>query len=63
MLYPAEGRKRCLKLGHFRTVDELAMGEHPPDRIIDGFAEPAALRTDVDKWHGFCEHMLVHDAF
>jgi hypothetical protein len=39
------------------------MGEHTGDRLIDGFAEPAALRADIDKGHGFCGHVLVHGAF
>ena len=27
--------------------------EHAGDRLVDGFAEPAALRGDVDEGHGF----------
>ncbi len=49
MIGPAESRELRLKLRHFRTVDKLAMGEHTRDRLIDGFAEPPALRGDVDE--------------
>ena len=63
MLCPAESRERCFKLGYFRAVDELAMGEYAGNRLVDRFAEPAPLRADIDEWHGFCEHMLVHGAF
>jgi hypothetical protein len=30
-------------------VDELAMGEHARDRLVDGAAESAPLRGDVDE--------------
>jgi hypothetical protein len=62
MLCPAESRERRLKLCHFRTVDELAMGEHPTDSLIDGFAEPTTLRGNVDEWYGFWMLVLVHGA-
>ena len=61
-LAPLKVRERRLQRGHFRTVDELAMGEHAGDRLIDGFAEPAALRGEVDERNGFWAHMLVHGA-
>ena len=51
-----------LELGHFRTVDELAMREHAGNRLIDRAAEPAALRGDVDEGYGFWTQMLVHGA-
>ena len=62
MLGAAEGRERGLELRHFRAVDELAMREHARDRLIDRFAEPAALRGDVDEGNGFGTQMLVHGA-
>ena len=39
------------------------MGEHAGHRLIDGLAEPAALRADVDEGHGFYGRVLVHGAF
>jgi hypothetical protein len=45
----AEGRKIGFELRDFRTHDELAMREHLRDRIVDAFAETAALRGDVDE--------------
>src|SRR5437879_7299713 len=62
MFCPAESREISLKLCHFRTVDELAMGEHPTDRLIDGFAEPSTLRGEVDERYGFWTQVLVHGA-
>ena len=62
MLGAAEGCERSLELRHLRTIDELAMGEHPGDRLIDGFAEPAALRGEVDEGYGFRTQVLVHGA-
>src|SRR3981189_15912 len=59
---PAESRKRSLELSDFRTVDELAMGEHAGHRLIDGFAEPAAPRGGGDKWDGVWTQVLVHGA-
>src|SRR3954470_1158915 len=56
----AEGGQFCLELRHFRAVDELAMRKHPPDRIVDRFAEPPALRGDIDEGHRFGTKMLVH---
>jgi hypothetical protein len=38
------------------------MGEHPPDRIVDGLAETAALGADVDERYGFWTQVLVHGA-
>ena len=46
----------------FRPVDELAMVEHAGDGLIDRFAEPPALRGDVDEGNGFWTHVLVHGA-
>src|SRR5258708_3499897 len=54
--------KHLLQLRDFRPADELAVIEHPFGRDIDRFAEPAALRADIDKGHGFWGH-LVHGAF
>ncbi len=62
MLGAAERGERRLELGHFRTIDELAMVEHAGDRLIDGFAEPAALRGNVDEGNGIGTQMLVHGA-
>src|SRR5258708_19298019 len=55
--------KHLLQLRDFRPADELAVIEHPFGRDIDRFAEPAALRADIDKGRGFWGHMLVHGAF
>ena len=41
--------EQLFELRHFRSVDELAMGQHAPDRFIDRCAEPAALCADVDE--------------
>ena len=51
-----------LELGHFRAVDELAVVEHAGNRLIDGSAEPAALRGEVDEGQGFWTKVLVHGA-
>ena len=59
MLRTAVSREFRFELGDFRTVDELAMGEHFGNRLIDRFAEPAALRREVDEWYGFWTQMLV----
>jgi hypothetical protein len=44
-------------------LDELAVGEHAGHRVIDRLAEPATLRDDIDKGHGFYGRVLVHGAF
>ena len=62
MLRAAEGRKLGLQLRHFGAVDELAMREHAPDRVIDRFAEPPTLRADIDERHGVGTKMLIHGA-
>ena len=49
MARAAERRKFGLERAHLRSVDELAMREHAGDRVVDGAAEPAALRGDVDE--------------
>ena len=49
MLGAAELGELGLERAHFRAEDELAMAEHPRDRGIDGAAEPAALRGNVDE--------------
>jgi hypothetical protein len=36
------------------------MSEHPANRLVDGFAEPATLRGKVDEGDGFAAQMLVH---
>jgi hypothetical protein len=56
-------RKLRLERRHFRAVDELAMGEHAGNGLIDGLAEPLALRGDIDEGDGFWAHALVHGAF
>jgi hypothetical protein len=38
------------------------MVQHTGDGLIDGFAEPPALRGDVDEGNGFWTHVLVHGA-
>ena len=45
----AERRKLGLKRAHFGAEDKLAMGQHARDRVIDGAAEVAALRGDIDE--------------
>ena len=45
----AERRKLGLERPHLRPLDELAMREHAGNRIVDGAAEAAALRGDVDE--------------
>jgi hypothetical protein len=62
MLCAAERREFGFELRYFRAIDELAMREHTPDRIIDRFAEPPALRADIDERHGVWTKMLVHGA-
>src|SRR6185369_16939349 len=52
-----------LQREHLRPVDELAMGEHAADRLVDRLAEPAPLRADIDEGHGFRRHVLVHGVF
>ena len=49
MARAAEFRELGLERAHFRAEDELAMAEHARNRGIDGAAEPAALRGDVDE--------------
>src|SRR5258708_30768012 len=61
-LFPYTTLFRSLERGDFRAVDELAMVEHAGDRLIDGFAEPPALRGDIDEGNGIWTHMLVHGA-
>src|SRR5258707_167019 len=58
----AESGELGLELRHFRTVDELAMGKHARDRLVDGFAEPTTLRGDVDQRQGLWTQLLVHGA-
>ncbi len=62
MFGAAESSKRGLELGDFRTVDELAMAHHARDRLVDGLAEPPALRGEVDERNGLRTRELVHDA-
>ena len=54
--------ERLLQRRHLRAADELAVGEHAADCLVDRFAEPAALRADIEEGHGFGGHVLVHDA-
>ena len=44
------------QLGYYAFVPHAGNG------LIDGFAEPAALRGDVDEGNGFWTHVLVHGA-
>ena len=46
---PQKAASSASSLRDLRTVDELAMGEHAGSRLVDGFAEPAALRGEVDE--------------
>src|SRR6202035_5439488 len=46
----AESRKLGFDRAYFRALDELAMGEHPRNRVINGAPEAAALCRDVDEW-------------
>ena len=45
----AECREFGLQRPHLGSLDELAMCQHPGNRIVDGAAEPAALRGDVNE--------------
>ena len=45
----AECGKLGLERAHLGAVDELAMRQHAGDRVVDGAAETAALRGDVDE--------------
>jgi hypothetical protein len=45
----AKFRELRLERRHFRSHDELAMRKHARDRVIDGMAQPAALRGDIDE--------------
>ena len=49
MTRPAEGRELALERTDFRTENELAMGQYARDGVIDGAAEPAALRSNIDE--------------
>jgi hypothetical protein len=49
MTRPAEGRELALERADFRTENELAMGQYARDGVIDGAAEPAALRSNIDE--------------
>ena len=46
---PQNAASSALERAHFRAEDELAMRQHARDRVIDGAAEAAALRGDVDE--------------
>jgi hypothetical protein len=59
---PGECGEFGLELDDFGTIDELAMGEYAGNRLIDGLAEPAALRGDVDEGQRFRTKVLVHGA-
>jgi hypothetical protein len=45
----AERRKLGLERTHLGAEDELAMRQHARDCVIDGAAETAALRGNVDE--------------
>ena len=45
----AERGKLGLEGADFRTENELVMGQYPRDGVIDGAAEPAALRSNIDE--------------
>ena len=49
MARAAERRELAFQRAHFRSEDELAMRQHARHRIIDGAAEAAALRGNVDE--------------
>ena len=49
MTRSAEGGKLGLEGADFRADDELAVGEHPRDRIVDRGAETLALGGEVDE--------------
>ena len=52
-LAPENAASCGLERRHFRAVDELAMGEHAGNGLIDRLAEPPALRGDIDEGNGF----------
>ena len=49
MASAAERRKLGFERAHLGSEDELAMRQYARDGIIDGAAEPAALRGNVDE--------------
>ena len=48
-LAPLKAASSASRLRDFGAVDELAMRQHPPNRVVDTFAETAALCDDVDE--------------
>src|SRR4051812_14288076 len=62
MLGATEGAERCFELTHLRAVDELAMAENPGNGIIEGSAEPPALRGYVDEGDRFRAHVPIYGA-
>ena len=59
----AECGKFGLERPHFRAQDELAMRQHARHRLVDGAAETAALRRDIDEWDRLVVNpgVLIHD--
>ena len=49
MARAAKGREFSLERPHLRSMDELTMRKHTGNCIVDGAAEPAALRGNVDE--------------
>lgn len=60
MARAAEGSKLALKLLHLRPHNELTMGEHARDCIVERAAEPLALSVHVDEGNGLEASVLVH---
>jgi hypothetical protein len=49
MARAAEGGKLGLEYMNFRALNELAMRQNARHRVIDRPAQPAALRSNIDK--------------
>jgi hypothetical protein len=60
----AEGGEFALERPHLGAEDELAMRQDARDCVIDGAAEPATLRGNVDERDRPLVHtgVLIHDA-
>ena len=60
---PQNAASSALERAHLRSLDELAMRQHARNRVVDGAAEPAALRGDIDERDRPLVEagMLIHD--
>ena len=64
MARAAKGRELALERAHLGAENELALREHARDRVVNGAAEPAALRADIDERYRPLVQagMLIHGA-